>query len=100
MMLPEAELEKFMARKAKNSRRTHIRVEGRFNQRYALLCCDYLRSHNGAAAYAEIKRQLARYFPENVETYYDIKDPVFDIIIAGANDWAGVTDWHPVPTDA
>jgi GrpB-like predicted nucleotidyltransferase (UPF0157 family) len=103
MVLPEAELEKCMAREAKNSRRTHvhIRVKGRFNQRYALLCRDYLRNHDGAAAaYAEIKRQLARYFPDYVEAYYDIKDPVFDVLMAGANDWAIMLDWQAAATEA
>lgn len=104
MNLPEIELEKFFcARKSGGIRRAniHIRVEGRFNQRYALVCRDYLRSHKVAAdAYAQIKRQLARYFPENAEAYYDIKDPVFDVIMSGANDWATFTTWQPAPSDA
>ena len=104
MVLRETELEKrFASLNFEDSRRAnvHIRVEGRFNQRYALLCRDYLRTNDGAMqAYAEIKRQLARYFPENIKAYYDIKDPVFDMIMAGANDWAGITDWQPAPTDA
>ena len=104
LMLPESELEKrFASLNFEDSRRAnvHIRVEGRFNQRYPLLCRDYLRTHDGAMhAYAEIKRQLARYFPENIKAYYDIKDPVFDMIMAGANDWAGITDWQPALTDA
>lgn len=78
----------------------HLRVQGRFNQRYALLCRDYLRTHAMVAyAYAEIKRQLARYFPNNVDAYYDIKDPVFDIIMSGALDWAEMTAWHVPPSD-
>src|SRR5690606_28643840 len=37
----------------------HIRVEGRWNWRYALLCRDFLRAHpETARAYAEVKRQL------------------------------------------
>jgi GrpB-like predicted nucleotidyltransferase (UPF0157 family) len=102
-VLPEFELEKrFAALESGTSRRAnlHIRVEGRFNQRYALLCRDYLRTHDGARdAYAEIKRQLARYFPENAKAYYDIKDPVFDILMAGANDWATVTGWQARSND-
>ncbi len=104
MRLPNSELEKhFCALESAEKRRAnvHIRIEGRFNQRYALLCRDYLRSHEMAAnAYAEIKRQLARYFPENVNAYYDIKDPVFDVIMSGANDWAAFTGWQPEPSDA
>jgi GrpB-like predicted nucleotidyltransferase (UPF0157 family) len=103
VVLPEVELEKRYAKAAESARPTHvhIRVPGRFNQRYALLCRDYLRSHAGAAnAYAEIKRQLAQYFPNDVEAYYDIKDPVFDVIMAGAEDWAQFANWQPGPTDA
>lgn len=79
----------------------HVRAEGRFNQRYALLFRDYLRAVPMAAnAYGEIKRQLARYFPENVDAYYDIKDPVCDALIAGALEWAATHDWTPAPSDA
>jgi GrpB-like predicted nucleotidyltransferase (UPF0157 family) len=103
MTLPEIELEKYFFAKELGGIRLaniHLRVEGRFNQRYALLCRDYLRSHPMAMnAYAEIKRQLARYFPENAEAYYDIKDPVFDVIMSGANDWASFTNWQPEPTN-
>ena len=39
----------------------HLRLEGRYNQRYALLCRDYLRAHPAAArAYGEAKLSLAR----------------------------------------
>ena len=51
-------------------------------------------------AYGEIKRQLARYFPENIDAYYDIKDPVFDVIMAGANDWAAFRAWQPPSSEA
>ena len=78
----------------------HVRQAGRFNQRYPLLCRDYLRAHPGAAAaYGEIKRQLAARFPDDVEAYYDIKDPVFDLIMAGAEDWAAAEAWSPPPSD-
>jgi GrpB-like predicted nucleotidyltransferase (UPF0157 family) len=104
MELPEIELEKHFCAKESGGTRLaniHIRIEGRFNQRYALLCRDYLRLHPMATnAYAEIKRQLARYFPENAEAYYDIKDPVSDVIMSGANDWAAFTLWQPTPTEA
>ena len=79
----------------------HVRVLGRFNQRYALVCRDYLRTHPLAAnAYAEVKRQLARYFPDDIEAYYDIKDPVFDVLMAGAFGWAETTNWQQPRTDA
>ena len=79
----------------------HVRAQGRYNQRYALLCRDYLRATPMAAhAYAEVKRQLARRFPEDPDGYYDIKDPVFDVLMAGAFVWARATDWTPPPGDA
>ena len=79
----------------------HVRVESRFNQRYPLLCRDYLRSHPDVAdAYAEIKRQLARYFPDDADAYYAIKDPVFDAFMGGAREWARFTGWQQPPTDA
>jgi GrpB-like predicted nucleotidyltransferase (UPF0157 family) len=101
--LENTELEKYFCTRETNGKRRaniHIRVEGRFNQRYALLCRDYLRSHPMARdAYATIKHQLARYFPENTEAYYDIKDPVFDVIMSGANDWAAYSNWQAAPSD-
>ena len=78
----------------------HVRVGGAFNQRYALLCRDYLRTHPDAAlAYAELKRQLARIVLGD-DAYYAVKDPVFDILMAGAEAWAAAVDWEPGPTDA
>ncbi|MBA3826936.1 MAG: GrpB family protein [Ktedonobacterales bacterium] len=59
-----------------------------------------MRSHPAAVgAYAEIKRQLARYHPDDQEFYYDIKDPVCDLIIAAAEEWARHSGWLPGPSD-
>jgi len=78
----------------------HIREAGRYNQRYALLCRDYLRSHPvAAAAYALIKERLARREPADAAAYYEIKDPVCDIIMAGAEEWALRTGWTEPPED-
>ncbi len=78
----------------------HVREAGRFNQRYPLLCRDYLRSHPPARdAYAEIKRQLAAHFPEDKAAYYAVKDPVFDLIMVGAEDWARQINWTIPPAD-
>lgn len=78
----------------------HIRVLGKPNQRYPLLFRDYLRAHPVAsAAYGLIKTNLSRRDPEDVEFYYDIKDPLCDIIIDAAEDWARVTGWKPGPSD-
>lgn len=79
----------------------HLREDGRFNQRYPLLFRDYLRAHpSAAAAYAEVKLQLARLHPDDFGAYYDTKDPVCDITMAGAYEWAETTDWEPGPPDA
>ncbi|MFV1991785.1 MAG: GrpB family protein [Acidimicrobiales bacterium] len=79
----------------------HVRELGRFNQQYPLLCRDYLRSHRSVAdAYEEIKRQLAQHVLGDVDAYYDVKDPVFDLIISAAREWAEWTDWAPEDPDA
>lgn len=74
----------------------HVREAGRANQRYALLFRDYLRADARAAdAYAAVKRALATAAPDDFDTYYAVKDPACDLIIAGAEQWAERTDWTP-----
>jgi GrpB-like predicted nucleotidyltransferase (UPF0157 family) len=78
----------------------HIRMNGKPNQRYALLFRDYLRAHPDIAeAYYRVKKALAHYYAEDKDAYYDVKDPVFDIIMGGAELWAAGTNWHIGPTD-
>lgn len=96
MNLAPSQLEKFMVKERPGERRAniHIRAEGRFNQKYPLVFRDYLRVHpRSAAAYAEVKRQLARIADGDVEKYYDVKDPVMDIIMDAAWPWAAGTGW-------
>ena len=63
----------------------HVRQAGRPNQRYALLFRDYLRvDPDVTRAYARIKEGLARLHPEDFDGYYEVKDPVCDIILAAA----------------
>jgi GrpB-like predicted nucleotidyltransferase (UPF0157 family) len=79
----------------------HVREAGRLNQRYALLCRDYLRAAPAAAAaYAAVKRTLAAQFPDDRETYADVKDPVFDVLMAAAEPWALASGWTIGPADA
>lgn len=79
----------------------HVRIAGRANQRYALLFRDYLRANaEAAAAYAQVKRALASAHAEDEEAYYAVKDPVCDIIMAGAEVWATATKWEPGPSGA
>ena len=99
---PDTDWEKSMLTSLPDGRPTniHIRAAGRPNQRYPLLFRDYLRGHPVAmGAYAEIKRQLARYHPDDQEFYYDIKDPVCDVIIDAAEEWARHSGWHQGPAD-
>jgi GrpB-like predicted nucleotidyltransferase (UPF0157 family) len=79
---------------------THVRIIDRANQQYPLLFRDYLRSHPAtAAAYAFLKRQLAREL-RDVSRYPDVKDPAVDLIYLAAVDWASQTGWEVGPSDA
>jgi GrpB-like predicted nucleotidyltransferase (UPF0157 family) len=79
---------------------THVRVDGRANQRYPLLFRDYLRAHPAVAeAYAELKRRLAEHLADP-GTYPDVKDPAVDLIYFAAVDWAAARRWQPGPSDA
>ncbi len=101
MQLEVSELEKRHYRGINRRAHLHIRKLDSFNQRYPILFRDYLRAHPIAAnAYGEIKHQLAKYFPENVDAYYDIKDPVCDAIMAGAFEWAKMCNWLLGPSEA
>jgi GrpB-like predicted nucleotidyltransferase (UPF0157 family) len=88
--------QKLMYRPPTEMRPTHIHIRraGSANGRYALLFRDYLRTHPLAAlAYAQVKVALAQNDSYDWELYYDVKDPVCDIIMAGAEDWAAQTGW-------
>lgn len=79
----------------------HVRQQGRANQRYPLFFRDYLRAHPAAAeSYARVKMALAKYHADDVDAYYDVKDPVCDLIMAAAEAWASATGWRMGPTDA
>jgi GrpB-like predicted nucleotidyltransferase (UPF0157 family) len=72
----------------------HVRIDGNPNQRYPLLFRDYLRAHPNSARTVElIKRQLAKYHADDIGAYYDIKDPVYDLIWDAAQEWARRTGW-------
>lgn len=98
--LAEAELRKLFFRGPGRAANIHIRERGRFNQRFALVTRDFLRAHPMAAsAYGQIKQSLARRFPTDVDAYYEIKDPLFDIILVGAEVWADHVGWSEPPGD-
>lgn len=97
--LDQDALRKRMFRGGTRPTNLHVRVKGRFNTRYALLCRDYSRHHPvTSASYALIKERLAMWFPDDVDRYYDIKDPLFDILMEGAESWAQQSRWSiPAP---
>ncbi len=75
----------------------HVRRVGAANQRYALLFRDYLRANPlAAAAYADVKHQLAKYHGHTDDhiPYVEIKDPVCDLIMVAAEEWALRTGWE------
>jgi GrpB-like predicted nucleotidyltransferase (UPF0157 family) len=74
----------------------HIRIEGNPNQRYPLLFRNYLRAHpNSTRSIELIKREIAKRHPTDYDAYYDIKDPVYDLIWDAAQEWAARTNWSP-----
>ena len=75
----------------------HVRVQGSPNERFALLFRDWMRAHPAAIpAYAAIKRSLAEAVPD-VGDYTDLKDPIVDLVIAIAEDWAAAVQWSSNP---
>lgn len=84
----------FVERPGERPAHIHIRKLGNPNQRYALLFRDYLRAHPKSTETIElIKRELARYHPNDWDAYYDIKDPVYDLIWDAAQGWADAAGW-------
>ena len=37
--------------------------------------------------------------PADVDAYYAIKDPEYDVIMGGAPGWGATTGWVPEPSD-
>lgn len=93
-----AELRKRYCREPEGERRIHIHIrqDGRFNQRYPLLFRDYLRTHPIMRdGYALIKKRLAEIFPDSIDGYLYIKDPLMDMLFAAAQEWAQLANWQP-----
>src|SRR5438128_3893132 len=94
----DPELRKLFMREPEGERRAHIHIRelGRFNQRYALLFRDYLRSAADVrAAYELLKRRAAQLCPDSIEGYLFLKDPVLHIIYEAASLWAEKVRWTP-----
>jgi GrpB-like predicted nucleotidyltransferase (UPF0157 family) len=94
----DPELRKLFMREPEGERRTHLHIRelGRFNQRYALLFRDYLRSsENVRAEYELLKRRASALFPESIDGYLFLKEPVLHIIYEAASLWAEKVRWSP-----
>jgi GrpB-like predicted nucleotidyltransferase (UPF0157 family) len=94
----DPELRKLFMREPEGERRAHLHIRefGRFNQRFALLFRDYLRSSgNVRAEYEILKRRAAQLFPESIDGYLSLKDPVEHIIYEAAALWAETVRWKP-----
>jgi GrpB-like predicted nucleotidyltransferase (UPF0157 family) len=94
----DPELRKLYMRESEGERRSHIHIRelGRFNQRFALLFRDYLRSSEDVRAeYELLKRRAAQLFPESIDGYLSLKDPVEHIIYEAASLWAEKVGWSP-----
>ncbi|NUO55750.1 MAG: GrpB family protein [Hamadaea sp.] len=73
----------------------HVRVAGSPNERLALLFRDWFRAQPAAIpAYAQFKRVLAESVPDRI-AYTEVKDPVVDLVIGVAEQWAAETGWRP-----
>lgn len=90
-----AQWRKLLFKNPPSQRRAHIhvRARGAANQRYALLCRDFLRAHpDTAQAYGELKRRLAVALADP-EAYPEVKDPAVDLILLAAGAWATQSGW-------
>ena len=90
--------EKFFFNEPEGQRRAniHIRVGDNPNQIYPLLFRDYLLAHPNSAKSVElIKREIVKRHANDLEAYYDIKDPVYDLIWDAALEWSRYIDWRP-----
>jgi GrpB-like predicted nucleotidyltransferase (UPF0157 family) len=82
---------KLYFREPEGERRIHLHVRqiGTANHRFALLMRDYLRAHpEAAASYELLKRRAAALFPEQVDGYLWLKEPVFQLVQQAAAHWA------------
>jgi GrpB-like predicted nucleotidyltransferase (UPF0157 family) len=74
----------------------HIRQIDHPNWRFALLFRDYLRADaRMAESYAAAKRALSGVVDSS--RYSTVKDPIIDIIMGAAEEWATKTNWVPLP---
>ncbi len=73
----------------------HVRHTGSPNERLALLFRDwFLANPEAVPAYAAFKTALAR-ATLDIDRYTEAKDPVVDLVIVIAEEWAASLDWMP-----
>jgi GrpB-like predicted nucleotidyltransferase (UPF0157 family) len=71
----------------------HCRLVGSPNERLALLFRDWFRAHpDTVPAYARFKHVLAAAV-DDLDVYTDVKDPVVDLVISVAEQWATESGW-------
>lgn len=92
------ELRKFYMREPEGQRRVHIHIreDARFNQRFPLRFRDYLRAVPAVRrSYEALKRRAAEAYPQDIDGYLRLKEPVFRIIHEAGEQWAQATGWRP-----
>jgi GrpB-like predicted nucleotidyltransferase (UPF0157 family) len=96
------DLTKRYFREKPGDRRTHIHVRqsGSWGEQFALLFRDYLRVHpNDAAAYKQLKYQLAEKYRDDRKAYLNGKTAFIWTVMQRATDWSQVTGWQPGLSD-
>ena len=79
----------------------HVRIEGEFSQRAALLFRDHLRAEPYAMErYESTKYSLTELDWENVDTYASAKGDIVWQLLREADVWAQLRGWSPGPSDA
>lgn len=81
----------------------HVRQSGSWNEQFALLFRDYLRSHRAAARrYGELKSRLSQQFsqPGERQSYVEAKEPFIWATMREADTWAKAVGWVSGPSDA
>ncbi|OBG74605.1 MULTISPECIES: dephospho-CoA kinase [unclassified Mycobacterium] len=74
----------------------HLRVDGRPNQRFALLFADWLRADPQArSAYLAVKQAAQERAGGDAAAYADAKEPWFAEAYRRAWEWAEATGWTP-----
>ena len=92
----DTELRKLYMREPEGERRVHIHIReiGRFNQKYALLFRDCIRASEVVRKeYELLKQRAAQLFPDSIDGYLYLKEPVFHIICETALLWAEKVRW-------